>query len=56
MKRIKVIEDFEEAVRTHEMKGAYPLEEREMIEFHYQTYKQELINYITRLQRKGNKQ
>lgn len=49
---MKLINNFEAAVRMHEMKGAMHPEDWEEIELDYKETKKKLENYIKQLNRK----
>lgn len=49
---MKLINDFEAAVRMHEMKGAMHPDDWEEIELDFKQAKKKLENYIRRLNRK----
>lgn len=46
---MKLIDDFEQAVRRHEMKGAQHPQQHDLIEQNYKATKQALTNYIKAL-------
>lgn len=47
---MKIVDNFENAVANHEMKGAMHPENHDLIELQYKTAKKELIDYIKKLQ------
>lgn len=47
---MKIVEDFEKAVRDHELKGSMHLEDYELVELIYQTTKDKLIRKLKGLQ------
>lgn len=49
---MKIVEDFEQAVRDHEMKGAGYPEEHAFIELRYKVAKQKLIEALKKKQTK----
>lgn len=49
---MKLINDFEEAVRMHEMKGTFHPEDWEKIEEDFKQTKKKLENYIKQLKAK----
>lgn len=49
MRTPKVVTEFENSTRVHEMKGSYRPEDWELIELQFKTDKEKLINYIEKL-------
>lgn len=49
---MKVVEDFEQAVRDHEMRGAAHPEDRDLIDLQYKVAKQKLIEALKKKQTK----